>query len=115
MTVVEPTTTVVRPGDLVLVRAIAWTQSQQVRRAFSGIVIATLPLVWDLFDKNTLTWRSGISAIVAGIFASMGYRRLKSPDVITGNATLDRANVTALAPADLVADLKSREETSIHA
>ena len=115
MTVVEPTTAVVRPGDLVLIRMIAWWDSQQIQRALGGIVLSTLPLLWDLFERNTLTWRSGLFAVIAGLFASMGYRRAKSPDVITGNVTLDRANVTALVPPDLAADMKSLGRTPAHA
>ena len=95
---------------MILVRCISWWDSGQLKRAVSGIVLATLPLLWDLFERNTLTWRSGISAVMAGLFAWIGLSRVKAPDVITGNATLDRANVQALVPASLISDLKQREE-----
>lgn len=88
-----------RPGDIILVRAIKLWDSGQVKRAVVGFLLAVGPVFLDLVDRNALTWRSAVSAILGGIFLLMGYSRAKSPDVVTGIKALDRANVAAEAAA----------------
>jgi hypothetical protein len=79
-----------RPGDLILVRAIAWWDSGQIQRAVGGIILASLPALYDLANGTTpFTWRGLVSALVAGLFAWMGLARAKSPDVVTGTTRLD--------------------------
>ena len=88
-----------KPGDIILVRAIKLWDSGQIQRAVIGLALAIGPVLLDLIDRNALTWRSAVSAIIGGIFVWMGYSRAKSPDVVTGIAALDRANVAAAAVA----------------
>jgi hypothetical protein len=106
-----------RPGDVILARVIKWWDSGQIQRAAVGIGLSAGPVVWDLFQKNQLTWRTALSAIVAGLFGWMGWSRLKSPDIATGTKALDApahpVNVTAFAPAKLLADLQAREAAAV--
>ena len=91
----DPVPTPPRPGDVILVRAIAWWDSGQIQRAITGIVLAAAPILLDLYERQALTWRSAVSAVLAGLFAWMGLKRAKSPDVVTGVKAFDRANVVA--------------------
>jgi hypothetical protein len=102
--VVTPPVPPVRPGDLILIRAIAWWSSGQLQRVAAGIALSALPIVYDLFSKNTLTWKSGLNAIVAGIFGYIGISRAKAPDLITNTKTFDKAPV-AVIPPHLAADI----------
>jgi len=106
-----------RPGDVILARVIKWWNSGQIQRAAVGIALTAGPILWDLFKSNTLTWRTAVNAIVAGIFGWMGWSRLKSPDIATGTKALDApahpVNVTAFAPAQLLADLQAREAATV--
>ena len=86
-----------RPGDIILIRAIAWWDSGQIQRAVMGVLLAAAPIFLDLWDRQALTWRSAVSAVLAGLFAWMGLKRAKSPDVVTGIPSFDRANVAATA------------------
>jgi hypothetical protein len=47
----------------------------------------------------------------------MGWSRLKSPDIATGTKAFDAparpVNVTAFAPAQLLADLQAREAAAV--
>jgi hypothetical protein len=106
-----------RPGDVVLARVIKWWDSGQIQRAGVGVAMTAGPIIYDLFQKNELTWRTAVNAIVVGIFAWMGWSRLKSPDIATGTGVLDApahpVNVTAFAPAQLMADLQAREGAKV--
>lgn len=106
-----------RPGDVILARVIKWWASGQIQRAVAGVALSAGPVIWDLFQKNQLTWRTAFSAIVAGIFGWMGWSRLKSPDIATGTKAFDApahpVNVTAFAPAQLMADLQAREAATV--
>jgi hypothetical protein len=84
-----------RPGDIILTRAIAWWDSGQIQRAFWGILFTAAPILYDLFQSNELTWRSAASAVGAGLFAWIGFKRAASPDIVTGIKALDKANVAA--------------------
>jgi hypothetical protein len=84
-----------RPGDIILVRAIAWWDSGQLKRAAAGIALAALPLLWDLVERNALTWRSALMALIGGLFGWMGVKRAKAPDIVTGIPSFDAANVAA--------------------
>ena len=84
-----------RPGDIILTRAIAWWDSGQIQRAAFGIILAAGPILLDLLDRNALTWRSAVSAVMGGLFAWIGVKRAKSPDVVTGIKAFDKANVAA--------------------
>lgn len=86
-----------RPGDIILIRAIRFWDSGQIQRAFLGLALAAGPVLLDLWDKQALTWRSFISAVMGALFVWMGYSRAKSPDVVTGIKALDRANAAAVA------------------
>ena len=94
----------VRPGDLILVRAISLWRSGQLQRVASGIALSALPIIYDLFQKNTLTWRSGLNAIVVGIFGYIGISRAKAPDMVTGTKMFDKVPV-AVIPPHLVAEI----------
>ena len=113
MTDPTPSPATPRPGDVILARVIKWWDSGQIKRAISGVALSVLPIIWDLIQKNDLTWQTALNAIVAGIFGWMGWSRLKSPDISTGSAAFDApahpVNVTAFAPAQLMADLQARE------
>jgi hypothetical protein len=110
---VAPAPVAPRPGDVILARVIRWWDSGQIQRAAAGIALSAGPVIWDLFQRNTLTWKSALSAIVAGIFGWMGWSRLKSPDIATGTKLFDApatpVPVTAFVPAKLMADLQTRE------
>lgn len=86
-----------RPGDIILVRAIKFWDSGQIQRVLWGIALSAAPIVYDLWNRNELTWRSAISAVVAGIFGYIGFKRAASPDVVTGIKALDKANAAAVA------------------
>jgi hypothetical protein len=102
--------TIVRPGDLILIRAIKWWDSGQIQRAITGVAIAAAPALYDLFvQKQPASWRDFASALAVGLFAWMGMSRAKAPDVVTGNTKLDTLAPHQVVPADLVADLKARE------
>jgi len=102
-----------RPGDVILARVIRWWDSGQIRRAGTGILASSAPVLYDLFGAGTLTWKTGLNALVLGLFTWMGWSRLKSPDIATGSKAFDApvhpVNVTAFAPAQLMADLQARE------
>jgi hypothetical protein len=104
-----PAPIVVRPGDLILVRAIKWWDSGQLKRVAGGIAFTAAPVIYDLFQHNSLTWRTAVSAVVGAIFAWIGISRAKAPDVVTGVKTLDKANAPAYVPAKLLSDLQRRE------
>lgn len=87
-----------RPGDIILTRAIAWYDSGQLWRALAGIIASVAPFVMDyLTGQSPWTWRGFLSGIALGLFAWMGLKRAKSPDVVTGIASFDKANVAAAA------------------
>ena len=86
-----------RPGDIILVRAIAFWDSGQIQRVLWGIALSLLPIIYDLFERNALTWRSAGSALVACILGYIGFKRAASPDIVTGIKALDKANVDAAA------------------
>lgn len=106
-----------RPGDVILARVIKWWDSGQIQRAAVGVALSAGPVIWDLFQRNALTWRTAFSAIVAGIFGWMGWSRLKSPDIATGAKLFDApatpVPVTAFAPAKLLSDLQAREAATV--
>ena len=102
--VVTPPVPPVRPGDLILIRAIKWFDSGQIQRAVAGILATSAPVLVDLYQKNTLTWHSAVSALAVGIFVWMGWSRVKAPDIITGTKLLDKAPV-AVIPPHLAADI----------
>ena len=106
-----------RPGDVILARVIRWWDSGQIQRAGAGVALTAGPIIWDMFQKNELTWRSAVNAIVAGIFGWIGWSRLKSPDISTGASAFDApahpVNVTAFAPAQLMSDLQAREGAKV--
>lgn len=110
-----PPAVVTRPGDLILVRAISFWDSGQLKRVVFGIALAAAPVLYDLFQHDTLTWKTGVNALIAGVFAWMGYSRAKSPDVVTGSKALDAPATPIVAhafvPAKLLADLQVREAT----
>jgi hypothetical protein len=95
----------VRPGDLILIRAIQWFDSGQLKRVLLGIIGSAAPIIYDLFSKNTLTWRSGLNALIGGLFVYIGISRAKAPDIVTGTKTLDKPQATVTVPAKLAADL----------
>ena len=101
-----PAPVVVRPGDLILVRAIAWWDSGQLKRILFGILGSAAPVIYDLFSKDALTWKTLLNALVFGLFVWLGYARAKAPDVVTNLQSLDRNNALAAVPPKLVADLK---------
>ena len=101
---VVPVIPPVRPGDLILIRAIKWWDSGQIQRAVVGILAAAAPVLVDLYQKNTLTWHSGVFGLVFGLFIWMGWSRVKAPDIITGTKAFDKAPV-AVIPPHLVADI----------
>lgn len=111
--VAPPAPVSIRPGDLILTRAISFWDSGQLKRVVVGIGLSALPIIWDLIQKNDLTWKTGLNAILVGLFAWMGYSRAKSPDVVTKSTMLDTpatpASITAFVPAKLLADLQTRE------
>jgi hypothetical protein len=106
-----------RPGDVILARVIKWWTSGQVQRAATGILASAAPVLYDLFGAGTLTWKTGLNALVLGLFTWMGWSRLKSPDIATGTKAFDApvhpVNVTAFAPAQLMADLQAREGATV--
>ena len=85
----EPLVNSPRPGDVILLRAIKWWDSGQLKRAMVGLVITVGPVLLDLWDKQALTWRSVVSIIAGAIFTRMAYSRAKAPDVITGTKFFD--------------------------
>lgn len=105
----EPAT-VVRPGDLILIRAIRWWDSGQIQRAVTGIAIAAAPALYDLIvQKQPASWRDFASALAVGLFAWMGVSRAKAPDVVTGAKALDTLAPHQIVPAHMLADLNARE------
>jgi len=97
---------IVRPGDLILIRAIKFWDSGQIQRVFVGLVLTALPLVYDLFQKNALTWRSGISVVIGAILAWIGVSRAKAPDIASvGIKALDKSAAQAVVPPKLAAAL----------
>ena len=100
---------VVRPGDLILVRAIEWWDSGQLKRVIGGIALTAAPILYDLFSQNKLTWRSAVNALIGALFAWIGISRAKSPDVVTNVPALDKGNAAAFVPAKLISDLQKRE------
>ena len=87
-----------RPGDIILVRAIAWWDSGQIQRAFVGILASAAPFIMDLVTgQSPWTWRGFLSGLALGLFAWMGVKRAKSPDVVTGLKSFDAANIAAAA------------------
>ena len=101
-----PPPVTVRPGDLILVRAIAWWDSGQLKRVVSGILLSAAPILYDLVQRNTLTWRSALNAIVLGLFGYIGLKRAASPDVVTGMPTLDKGANAAKVVSILLADIQ---------
>lgn len=94
----DPVVAPPRPGDIILVRAIKWLDSGQIQRALWGIAISAAPFVLDMVTgKDPFTWRAFASALTLGLFAWMGVKRAKSPDIVTGLPSFDKANVEAKA------------------
>lgn len=102
-----------RPGDVILSRVLSWWDSGQIKRAAVGIAATIGPVIWDLIQRNDLTWRTAAMAVAGALFTWMGWSRLKSPDIATGTKLFDvpatPAPVTAFVPAKLMADLQARE------